>query len=226
MFMNIVFGLPQFEKLKMQLSQAEREMLPESFADMIISYFDDCFIYADTYEQLFVYLKICLMAAREAKIKFSIEKTTFFTTKIKVLGYEFDTKDALLTMDKLKSSAIMNMKKPSSLYELHSRLCAFQYQSMFLPYLKHILYPLHYILRKREWHWGDTEEEAWTIAKQLSGLGLKLTIPDKTDDLVLTTDASKVAASACLFRVKDGKLDLVAVNSKYFNVTDLNKCSQ
>ena len=225
MFMNIVFGLPQFEKLKKQLSQAEREMLPESFAEMLVSYFDDCFIFADTYEQLHVFLKICLMAAREAKIKFSIEKTTFFTTKIKVLGYEFDTKDALLTMDKLKSSAITNMKKPSSLYELHSRLCAFQYQSMFLPYLKHILYPLHYILRKREWHWGDTEEEAWTIAKQLSGLGLRLTIPDKKDDLVLTTDASKVAASACLFRVRDGKLDLVAVNSKYYNVTDLNKCS-
>jgi hypothetical protein len=128
-------------------------------------------------------------------------------------------------MDRLKSSAISNMKKPSSLFELHSRLCAFQYQSMFLPYLKHILYPLHYMLRKRVWNWGEAEEEAWTIAKQLSGLGLRLVIPDRTDDLVLTTDASKVAASACLFRVRDNKLELVAVNSKYYNVTDLNKCS-
>jgi hypothetical protein len=225
MFMNIVFSAEQYEKLKKQLSKAERDLLPPSFDDLVISYFDDCFVFADTYEQLYVCFKICLMAAREAKIKFSIEKTTFFTTKIKVLGYSFDTKDALLTMDRLKSSAITNMKKPSSLFELHSRLCAFQYQSMFLPYLKHILYPLHYMLRKREWHWGPVEEEAWTIAKQLSGLGLKLTIPDATDDLVLTTDASKVAASACLFRVRDNKLDLVAVNSKYFNVTDLNKCS-
>jgi hypothetical protein len=96
---------------------------------------------------------------------------------------------------------------------------------MFLPYLKHVLYPLHYMLRKRIWHWGDAEEEAWTIAKQLSGLGLRLTVPDKADDLVLTTDASKVAASACLFRVRNNKLELVAVNSKYFHVTDLNKCS-
>jgi hypothetical protein len=137
MFMNIVFSQTQFDKLKLQLSQSEREMLPSSFADMIISYFDDCFVYADTYEQLYVCFKLCLMAAREAKIKFSIEKTTFFTTKLKVLGYAFDTKDATLTMDRLKSSAISNMKKPSSLFELHSRLCAFQYQSMFLPYLTH-----------------------------------------------------------------------------------------
>jgi hypothetical protein len=41
----------------------------------------------------------------------------------------------------------------------------------------------------------------------------------------LTTDASKVAASACLFRERDGKLELIAVNSKYFALVDLNKCS-
>jgi hypothetical protein len=60
------------------------------------------------------------LIARDAKIKFSIEKSTFLTTKVKILGYEFDTKDAILTMDKLKASAIANLKKPSSLYELHT----------------------------------------------------------------------------------------------------------
>ena len=225
MFMNIVFSPEQYNKLKARLSEEERLLIPSSFEQFIISYFDDCFVFADTYEQLYVCFKLCLMAAREAKIKFSMEKTSFFTTKIKVLGYAFDTKDATLTMDRLKSSAIANMKKPSSLFELHSRLCAFQYQSMFLPYLKHILYPLTHMLRKREWKWGDIEEEAWTLAKQLSSLGLRLTIPDAKDDLLLTTDASKVAASACLYRIRDNKLELVAVNSKYFHATDLNKCS-
>ena len=38
-------------------------------------------------------------AAREARIKFSIEKATFFMTKIKILGYSFDTKNIELTMD-------------------------------------------------------------------------------------------------------------------------------
>ncbi len=42
---------------------------------------------------------------------------------------------------------------------------------------------------------------------------------------MLATDASKIAASAILYRVRDGKLELVACNSKYFSVTDLNKCS-
>jgi len=53
-----------------------------------------------------------------------------------------------------------------------------------------------------------------------------LTIPDPDDELILTTDASKIAASACLFRVKNGQLQLVSVSSKYFSTTtDLNKNS-
>ncbi len=53
----------------------------------------------------------------------------------------------------------------------------------------------------------------------------RLTIPEPCDELVLATDASKIAASAVLYRVRNGKLELVACNSKYFSVTDLNKCS-
>jgi hypothetical protein len=56
-------------------------------------------------------------------------------------------------------------------------------------------------------------------------MNLRLTIPDPSDELVLATDASKIAASAIFFRVRDGKLELVACNSKYFSVTDLTKCS-
>jgi hypothetical protein len=81
MFINIVFSEEQFEKLKKQLSQAERDLLPAGFADIVISYFDDCFVFADTYKQLFVCFKICLMAAREAKIKFSVEKNDILYNK-------------------------------------------------------------------------------------------------------------------------------------------------
>jgi hypothetical protein len=83
------------------------------------------------------------------------------TNKIKLLGYEYDTKDVMLMMDKLKASAIQNLKKPSSLFELHSQLASFQYNWMFIPYLKHIAYPLHFLLRKGEFKWGPIEEQSW-----------------------------------------------------------------
>ena len=63
------------------------------------------------------------------------------------------------------------------------------------------------------------------MLKAILTMNLRLTIPDPNDNLVMYTHASKVAASACLFREKDGKLELVAVNSKHVRTTDLNKCS-
>ena len=224
-FIDKVFSSEAFAKFSSTLSEEEKLLLPESFAEIIISYFDDCFIFADNYDKLLVALKLVLMVAREAKVKFSIEKSSFFTENIKILGYSFNTRETILTMDKLKASAILNMKKPSSLYELHSRLSSFQYQSVFIPYLKHISYPLQFLLRKNEFRWTEIEELSWQLLKQVSTLNLRLTIPDSQDNLVLTTDASKIAASANLFREKNGKLELVAVNSKFFSTTDLNKCS-
>jgi hypothetical protein len=128
-------------------------------------------------------------------------------------------------MCKLKASAFENLKKPSSLYELQSRLCSFQYQSQFLPGLKDILYPLHFLIRNKKFQWGQIEENAWQMAKKLTTLNITLVVPDPSDELVLFTDASKVAASAALFKVQDKKLRLVSVSSKYFNSFDLNKNS-
>ena len=224
-FLNKVFNSDNYENFKKQLTPEEQNLLPPSFEEFLLSYFDDVFIFADTYEQLFAVLKLTLLVCRMAKIKFSIEKSSFFTQNIKVLGYAFNTKDTILQMDKLKASAILNMKKPASLYELHSRLSSFQYQSMFIPYLKHITFPLQLLLRKNEFRWTEIEELAWTILKNVSTANLRLTIPDPEDNLVLTTDASKIACCANLFREKNGNLELVATNSKFFGTNDLNKCS-
>ncbi len=117
------------------------------------------------------------------------------------------------------------MKKPSSLYELHSRLASFQYQQAFLPFIKHILYPLNFLLRKKQFTWTDIEERAWQTAIALTNMNIQLVVPDAHDTLVLTTDASKVAAAAVLFRVRSDKLELVSATSKYFSTADLGKSS-
>jgi dUTPase len=224
-FLKLAFSPEVYKEVIQILTEEERNKVPPSFEDFVISYFDDFDIFHEDLHTLLICFKLVMEASRKAKIKFSIEKSTFLATTIKILGYTFDTKRTELKMDPLKSSGFINMRKPSSLYELQSRLCAFQYQSAFLPYLKNILYPLHFIIRKQKFSWGPVEELAWTQAKRLVSLSLSLVVPEPSDDLVLTTDASKIAASACLFRSKNGKLELISASSKYFNIADLNKNS-
>ena len=129
-FLERAYNQEAYNKYFRHLSEDERAICAKSFEEIFVNFFDDLWITGNTYEETIVNWKLCLMVAREAKIKFSAEKSTFLTTKVKVLGYEFDTRDTKLTMDKLKASAIANLKKPSSLYELHSRLASFQYNNM------------------------------------------------------------------------------------------------
>ena len=224
-FIEKAFNKDTYDKLKEKLSKEDQQLAPDSFQDIFISYFDDFFVYGDTYEKCIIALKLVLQAARLANIKFSAEKTKFLTKNFKVLGYNYNTETLHLTMNKNKASAFENMKKPSSLYELHSRLASFQYQQAFLPFIKHILYPLNFLLRKKTFQWTEIEERAWQTAIALTKLNIQLTIPDPQDKLLLTTDASKVAAAAILFRIKDDKLELVSATSKYFSTADLGKSS-
>jgi hypothetical protein len=98
-------------------------MLPDSFQEIFISYFDDFFVYADDYEKAILALKIILQASRLANIKFSAEKTTFLTKKFKVLGYHYNTETLHLTMNKSKASAFENMKKTIQLVRITQQTC-------------------------------------------------------------------------------------------------------
>ncbi len=123
-------------------------------------------------------------------------------------------------MERTKASAFNNMKKPSNLNELHSRLATFHYHRDSLPYIKHILYPLTFMLRSKQFRRTEVEERAWQTAISLTKLNIRLTIPEAHDTLILTTDASKVAAAATLFRIRDNKLELFAASSKHSTTTE------
>ena len=86
-FIEKVFNDDAYDKFSKDLSISERKLLPGSFRKIIKTYFDDTFIFADNYNILYVVIKLVLIVSWSAKIKFSIEKCTFFTQKIKILGY-------------------------------------------------------------------------------------------------------------------------------------------
>jgi len=79
-FLETAFSDHVYNDIRKNLTENEQSLLPSKFDEFIISYFDDFFIYANSYEQLAVCFKVVLEAARNASIKFSIEKTSFFTT--------------------------------------------------------------------------------------------------------------------------------------------------
>ena len=47
-FLDLVFSEKAYAKQIQKMSSSERELLPGSFEQIILSYFDDCFVFADT----------------------------------------------------------------------------------------------------------------------------------------------------------------------------------
>ena len=52
-FIDLVFSKKAYMQQVAKLSSSERELLPGSFEQIILSYFDDCFVFPDNYEQLY-----------------------------------------------------------------------------------------------------------------------------------------------------------------------------
>jgi hypothetical protein len=72
-FMEVAFSKSQLKKILEILTPEERKYIPDNFEQIIITYFDDGWIYADDYEELLAKWKAVLLACRAAKIKFSAE---------------------------------------------------------------------------------------------------------------------------------------------------------
>ena len=57
-FMAIAFSQQVFDKIKATLTPEEQKLLPASFEQMMSAYFDDIFVFRDTFQELYVALKI------------------------------------------------------------------------------------------------------------------------------------------------------------------------
>jgi hypothetical protein len=81
-------------------------------------------------------------------------------------------------------------------------------------------FPLNQILKSGIFSWDAHVDAAWERIKALIAMDIKLTIPQKDDQLILTADASKVAISCILWVEQGENLRVVGCYSKLFSHTD------
>jgi RNase H-like domain found in reverse transcriptase len=81
-------------------------------------------------------------------------------------------------------------------------------------------FPLNQILRSGIFSWTQEADEAWENIKTMIALDIKLTIPNKDEQLLISTDASKVACSCILWVCRGNDLKVVGCYSKLFSHAD------
>src|SRR5450830_1021872 len=160
------------------------------------------------------------MAYKMYDIKLSPNKSTFFPDSFKILGLTLSPGSSELTLDRVKAQSILDWEKPDSLYTLQSRLYALNYWTKFIPALAELKFPLQQIVRSQIFSWSEETDLAWERIKSIIALDIRLTIPEQHDQLVITTDASKVACSCILWVARGSSLRVVGCYSKLFSHTD------
>ena len=218
--MSRIFSSRTMSRVKARLSRHEAAQLPDSFESFFDYYQDDSWIFSEDDESHLIHLKAVLMAYRMYDIRLSPTKCTFFPESFKILGVTLSPKSCELALSRVKAQSILDWEKPDSLYTLQSRLYALNYWMKFIPALAEIKFPLQQIVRSQIFTWNEEADLAWQRLKALIALDIRLTIPERDEQLVLTTDASKIACSCILWVSRGDSLRVVGCYSKLFSHTD------
>ena len=218
--MSRIFSSKTMSRVKAQLPEKEAAQLPDSYESIFDYYQDDSWIFSDDEESHLIHLKAVLMAYLMHDIKLSPNKCTFYPDTFKILGVSLSPGTSELSLSKVKAQSILEWEKPDSLYTLQSRLYALNYWMKFIPALAELKFPLQQIIRSQIFSWNEEADLAWQRIKALIAMDIRLTIPEQDEQLVLTTDASKVACSCILWVYRKDSLRVVGCYSKLFSHTD------
>jgi len=104
-----------------------------------------------------------------------------------------------IKMDPVKVQGITDWPTPTNIHEIRSFLGFGNYYKDFIQHYSYITRPLHHLTRKNiAYEWGDEQEQAFALLKQLFTSYPVLRNPDPDKRYILDTDASKFAVGATL----------------------------
>ena len=138
---------------------------------------------------------LVLSALQEVGFIISGSKVSLEHTEFKFLGVTINTETnySVITDDRVQ--AISTWRQPRNVAETNSRLATLNYYSNYLVALKLLALPLAQMVKSNVFLWNQSCAEAWNNIKFLMSLAIKNYTLDPTKPLLISTDASKVAAS-------------------------------
>ena len=220
------FGKYRYKRLPFGITSAP-EFFHKTMVDMfddldgVEIYMDDILIHAPSQELHDKRLREVLKRCQEANLKLNLKKCHFSQSSVKFLGNTISKAGIQPSPEKVK--AIQEAKQPTNKAEVRTLLGLVTYLAKFCPHLSNVTKPLRDLVKKdTQFHWEQTQEEAFTQIKNLISNAPVLALFDPDKEVVVNVDASSHSLGAVLLQqgkpIEFAAQSLTQTQSKYAQI--------
>ncbi|KAJ0745438.1 putative nucleotidyltransferase, Ribonuclease H [Helianthus annuus] len=161
-------------------------------------FFDDILVYSSSWHQHLQDLQTVLQLMRDNSLKAKRSKCSFAGGKVEYLGHVITEKG--VSTDPTKLIAIQEWPTPGTIKELRGFLGLAGYYRRFIKNFGVLAKPLTELLRKDNFKWNDSTQQAFLILKQALSTPPVLKLPDFSKTFIVETDASAKGMGAVLMQ--------------------------
>uniref|UniRef100_A0AAV1URV2 Reverse transcriptase domain-containing protein n=1 Tax=Peronospora matthiolae TaxID=2874970 RepID=A0AAV1URV2_9STRA len=185
--------------------------------DFVVAYLDDICVFSKSNADHIRHLREVFKVLRQEKLYAHRGKCSFGKDSVAFLGYTISKNG--LSLDQRKTTAIEQMKAPSTRKELMSFLGLAGYYRRFICAFAQIALPLTKLVKKEvRWEWSHDQDKAFRDLKVALQQAPVLQLPNFAIKFTVTTDASGCCMGGVLSQIADGKDHPIAFYSKKFGV--------
>ena len=223
----------QFRRLSFGLKNApgafQREMqevLRDFDSKQVVVYIDDILILGKSFEEHLHLVERVLATLSEYGMKIKLHKCEWFKTEVQFLGHIVNRNGVRKCPEYVES--VRSFPKPETVKQLRSFLGLVNFQRKFIPNCSLISKPLNSWLGKTDKlkiRWDTEMEDSFRQLKESMATEIELTYPNYAEDaepLMLSSDASRFGAGACLTQEQNGETRVIAYASTTFNKAQIN----
>jgi len=140
--------------------------------------------------------------------------------KIPILGVVIGRGQVQIETDKVK--AVKEWKTPTKIKEVESFLGFANFYRQFIKNFSHTARPLNKLKGKKEWKWGEEQQEAFKELKEKITSQLVLALPKREGKFQVETNASGHVIGGVLSQEQNGKWKPIAFLSRTMQPAEQN----
>ena len=177
----------------------------------VLAFLDDILVLGNSFKDHLLNLEEALARFRQYGLKLKPKKCLFFQKQVEFLGRNVSQNS--LSMSEVDIKTVMDWPTPTCSKHVERFMGLANYHRAFVKDFSRLAEPLYRVVGKNKFKWETEQQTAFDALIEALTHPPVLALPNRTDELILDTDASDYAIGAELIQVQNGEEKVIAYGS-------------